>query len=223
MTPLQNLLATSRWAQTLDDAARLRVERDTRERIVPAGGYICRYGETPEYWIGIVDGLVKMSNISPEGKPATFAGLAAGSWFGEGTLLKNEKRRYDVVTLRESRFACMPRETFLWLLDTSIAFNRFLLMQLNERLGQFIGMVEHRLLAAEGRVARSLASLFNPILYPGTDPLLKISQEEIGYLSGLSRQSANRALHRLEEHGLLQVEYGGIRIVDLDGLRRYGD
>jgi hypothetical protein len=62
----------------------------------------------------------------------------------------------------------MPRATFEWLLDTDIDFNRFLLMQLNERLGQFIAMVEYeRLLEPDARVARSLAALFNPVLYPG--------------------------------------------------------
>ena len=57
-------------------------------------------------------------------------------------MLKNEPRRYDVVALRDSLVACISRTTFQWLLDNSIPFNRFLLHQLNERLGQFIGRVE---------------------------------------------------------------------------------
>jgi CRP-like cAMP-binding protein len=61
----------------------------------------------------------------------------------------------------------MPRATFERLLDTNIGFNRFLLMQLNERLAQFIALVEReRLLEPDARVARSLAALFNPVLYP---------------------------------------------------------
>lgn len=93
--------------------------------------------------MGVVDGLLKMSNVSPEGKLATFAGMPAGAWFGEGTVLKNECRKYDVIALRDSRIACRPRATFTWLLDRSIAFDRFLLDHLNERLGQFIAMVEY--------------------------------------------------------------------------------
>ena len=95
-------------------------------------------------------------------------------------------------------------------------------MQLNERLGQFIGMVEFdRMLDVDTRVARCLAALYNTHLYPGTDMLLQISQEEIGYLSGASRQRANQALQVLEKAGLLKVDYGGIQILDLDGLRRF--
>ena len=116
----------------------------------------------------------------------------------------------------------MPKATFIRLLDTSIEFNRFLLHQLNERLGQFIAMVEYdRLLEPDARVARSLAAMFNPYLYPGIGPQLQISQEEIGYLAGLSRQRANQALKTLEKAGLLRVEYGSSTVLDLEGLRKF--
>jgi CRP/FNR family cyclic AMP-dependent transcriptional regulator len=156
-------------------------------------------------------------------RASTFTGIPAGGWFGEGSLLKTEPRRYDVVALRESRIARVPRRTFEWLVNTSIPFNRFLLVQLNERLGQFIGMLEsQRLHDPDARVARCVAGLFNTILYPGIDKKLEVSQEEIGYLAGISRQRVNQALHALEAAGLLKVEYGAIVIIDLDGLRRYG-
>ena len=103
---------------------------------------VLRKGEPAAHWIGVLDGLLKLSNVSPEGKMVTIAGIPAGGWFGEGSLLKDEPRQYDVVALRDSLVALMPRATFSWLLDQSIPFNRFLLVQLNERLGQFIATVE---------------------------------------------------------------------------------
>lgn len=219
---LQNLLRKTLWAKDLTPEQMARVEADTFAQCVPKGGYICRKGEIATTWIGVIDGLAKINNLSAEGKSVTFTGIASGSWFGEGSLLKHEARKYDVVALRDSRIACMPAKTFTWLLDNSLPFTRFLLMQLNERLGQFIGMVEFdRLLDVDARVARCLASLFNSHLYPGTDRLLQISQEEVGYLSGASRQRANQALQVLEKEGLLKVDYGGIQILDLDGLRRF--
>ncbi len=211
------------WAQALSRAELEQVEAEIFERAVPAGGYACRDGEPVSHWLGVVEGLVKLSVVSPHGKAATLAGVPSGGWFGEGSLLKTEPRRYDAVALRESRVAYMPRATFLRLLDTNIGFNRFLLNQLNERLGQFIGMVEHeRLLTPEGRVARCLASLFNGFLYPGATEKLSLSQEEIGYLSGVSRQRVNQALHALELARLLRVEYGGVVVLDPTGLRTYG-
>ena len=213
----------SPWAHSLTPPQMQLVEATLLERRVPAGGYVCRKGEPVEHWVGIVDGLVKMSSLSPTGKVTTLTGLPEGAWFGEGSLLKDEPRKYDVVALRDSRIAWMPRATFDWLLGTSIPFNRFLLLQLNERLGQFIAMIEYeRLLEPDARVARCLAELFNPLLYPGHREQLEISQEEIGYLSGVSRQRVNQALQVLSREGLLDIEYGSIRIRDLARLRRYG-
>ena len=216
------MLRASSWTRSLAPAELERVARETLVRDLPVGVPVCRKGEPVEHWIGLIDGLVKMTSVSPEGKTMTFTGVTSGGWFGEGSLLRDKHRRYDVVTLRDSRVAYMPSATFHWLLDSNIGFNRFLLMQLNERLAQFIAMVEHeRLLETDARVARSLASLFNPLLYPDQATDLQLSQEELGYLCGVSRQRVNQALQRLEKAGLLKVDYGRIRIVDLEGLRSF--
>jgi len=216
------MLRASSWTRSLAPAELERVARETIVRDLPLGVPVCRKGEPVEHWIGLIDGLVKMTSVSPEGKTMTFTGVTSGGWFGEGSLLRDKHRRYDVVTLRESRVAYMPSATFHWLLDSNIGFNRFLLIQLNERLAQFIAMVEHeRLLEPDARVARSLAGLFNPLLYPDQATDVPLSQEELGYLCGVSRQRVNQALQRLEKAGLLKVDYGRIRIVDLEGLRSF--
>ena len=224
MSELLAVLQATPWGRLLNADELRRAAADTFEKRVASGSHVCRKGEPVEAWISVLDGLVKMSSLSPEGKPVTFTGLPTGGWFGEGSLLKHpEARRYDVVALRDSQVAFMTRAAFMRLIDSSIAFNRFLLKQLNERLGQFIAIVEYdRLLEPDARVARCLAQLYNPILYPGTAAQLQLSQEEIGYLSGVSRQRANQALQVLEKAGLLKVEYGGVRVLDVEGLKRFG-
>ena len=219
---LRRMLEASAWARALPAAELDRIASETAVRACPAGGLVCRKGESVEHWIGIVDGLVKMASVSAEGKPMSFTGIGTGGWFGEGSLLKDEPRRYDIVALRDSLVAYMPKATFTRLLDHHLPFNRFLLVQLNERLGQFIGQVEHdRLHGPEARLARSLAGLFNPVLYPGIGPTLPVSQEELGQLVGLSRQRVNQALRVLESRGLLRVEYAGVTVLDLAGLREF--
>jgi CRP-like cAMP-binding protein len=219
---LAEVLRRSRWACDLSDAEFARVESGVFERKIEVGGYVCRKGEPVDHWFGVVEGLLKISSDLESGKTATLTGVPPGGWFGEGSMLKTEPRRYDTIALRDSRVACMRRETFQWLLDHSIGFNRYLLVQLNERLGQFISLLEsERLLDTDARVARCLATLFNPVLYPGLGPQLAISQEEIGYLTGVSRQRVNRSLKVLQFAGYLSVEYGGITIRDLTGLRRF--
>lgn len=223
MPTLSDTLARSPWVAGLTPLQLQRVCDDMLLRDFAVGAYVCRKGETCNQWIGVLDGLVKLHTINRDGKSITFAGIPAGSWFGEGSVLKREDRKYDVIALRESRVAFVPETTFHWLLDQSIPFNRFVLNQLNERLSYFIGMIENdRLLDPDARVARALASLYHPYLYPSTGPRLQLSQEELGYLAGASRQRVNQALQVLSAAGLVRVEYGYITVLDLSGLRAFG-
>lgn len=224
MNTAEELLRNSLWGQSLSADEMARALAGTTEKLFASGSFICRKGEPVAHWIGIIDGLGKMASHWTTGKTTSLTGISIGGWFGEGSLLKEEVRRYDVMALRDTRVAMMNRATFLWLLDHSIAFNRFMIAQLNERLGQFIGMMENeRMLDPDARIARCLASLFNPVLYPGTSRLLQISQEELGYLAGVSRQRTNQGLKVLEDQGMVRSEYGGINVLDLEGLRRFGE
>ena len=174
------------------------------------GDLVCRIGRAPTYWFGVVEGLLKMSNDNADGTSMTYSGLPPGGWFGEGTALKREPYRYNIQALRRSVVAGLPIDDFHWLLDHSIGFNRFVMNQLNERLGQFIAAREtDRLNNPDARVARNLAALFNPVLFPGVGELLRITQQELAYLIGLSRQRVNEALRTLQAQGAIRVEYGG--------------
>lgn len=184
------------------------------------GDYVCRIGRPVTYWFGVIEGLLKMSSETEQGHTVTFSGLPPGGWFGEGTVLKREAYRYNIQALRKSIIAGIPADTFHWLLDHSIGFNRFIMNQLNERLAQFIEAREiDRMNDTDLRVARSLAALFNPVLFPGVGDVLRITQQELAYLVGLSRQRVNEALSTLEAQGTIRVEYGGLRILDLEALR----
>jgi CRP/FNR family transcriptional regulator, cyclic AMP receptor protein len=213
------------WLTRLDDAERARALADLRVVNVAPGELVCRVGRPVTFWFGVIDGLLKMSNDSADsagGIPITFTGVPPGGWFGEGTVLKGEVYRYNIQALRHSVVAGISANTFNWLLDRSIGFNRFVMNQLNERLGQFISAREiDRLTHPDERVARSLAALFHPVLYPGVGELLRITQQELAYLVGLGRQRVNQALRSLQAAQVIQVEYGGVRVLSLERLRTY--
>jgi CRP-like cAMP-binding protein len=215
---LEVLLQNSLWFVGLSAHEQNRVRGDLHVKRIKAEGFVCRRGMAAEHWYGVISGVVKINNVAQSGKSTTLLGVAPGGWFGEGSLLKEESRRYDATALRDAELALMPKSTFLWLLDTSISFNRCLITQLNKRLGQFIATTENeRLLDVDARVARALASLFDD-WYPQQLMALKISQEEVAQLAGLSRQRVNTALKVLEREGLIRVSYGEIHILNLEGL-----
>ena len=211
------------WFGLLKDSEQTRIESQLVVSDPMPGDYVCRMGRQATYWFGVVEGLLKMSTDSASGRTITFTGVPPGGWFGEGTAIKRESYRYNIMALRRSVVAGVPIDTFHWLLDNSIGFNRFVMNQLNERLAQFIEAREiDRSTDPDVRVARNLATLFNPTLYPGVGELLRITQQELAYLVGLSRQRVNVALNRLEEQGAIRIEYGGMRVLDITALRSSG-
>ena len=213
-------LRTIPWLARIAPDERARAVDALRVVEARAGDLVCRVGRPVTYWFGVLSGLLKMSSDTPQGQTMTFTGLPPGGWFGEGTAIKREPYRYNVQALRTSLVAGLPVDTFHWLLDHSIGFNRFVMNQLNERLGQFIAAREiDRIGNPELRVARSLAILFNPVLYPGVGEVLRTTQQELAYLVGLSRQRVNEALATLQAQGVIRVEYGGVRVLDLEALR----
>jgi CRP/FNR family cyclic AMP-dependent transcriptional regulator len=208
------------WLPLLAPLERERVMDDLQTTEAQSGEYVCRMGHPVTYWFGVLDGLLKMSADSADGQSITFTGMPPGGWFGEGTALKREIYRYNVRALRKSLVVGLNVDTFHWLLDHSISFNRFVMNQLNKRLAQFIAAREiDRMSNPDLRVARSLAALFNLVLYLGMGEVLRITQQELAYLVGLSRQRVNEALTVLAERGAIQVEYGGLRVLSLQALR----
>ena len=208
------------WMQLLLPDERERAVRGLQVTEACIGEFVCHAGRPVSYWFGLIDGLLKMSADNVDGMSMTFTGVPPGGWFGEGTCIKSEPYRYNIQALRKSVVAGLPIETFHWLLDNSLGFNRFIMNQLNERLGQFIAAREiDRISNPDVRVARSLAALFNPLLYPSVGAVLRITQQELAYLVGLSRQRVNEALSTLEAHGAIRVEYGGLRVSNLLALR----
>lgn len=207
---------------SLPAPVRERVQADVYETYHGEKEIVARKGEPVNVWLGVAEGLVKVTDVIRNGKVVMYGGIPAGAWIGEGSIIKRQPRRYDVVAVRPTRLVHVPGATFRWLLQTRFEFGQFVMEHLNERLGQFMSMIEtDRLSDPIARVARAISSLFNPVLTPGMGPFLEVSQEEIGELAGLSRQRTNAAIQALSKAGLVRPAYGGVFIVDLAALRAY--
>jgi CRP/FNR family transcriptional regulator, cyclic AMP receptor protein len=217
---VDELLAQSPWFVALDEFAKARVRADVLERGVCAGQSLGRHGDRQQMWFGVLEGLIKWSITARDGQTVTLGGQSIGSWFGEGTLIRNAPRESDLIALRDSRVAQIPRATFAWLRENQPSFNEFLLLQVNERLHWFMGAVAaHGLLDTDSLVARALVGMVQPLSNPSGAVHLPLSQEELANLAAVSRQTCNKAMTRLKSAGLVRTEYGGIVVLNLPGLR----
>ncbi len=215
------LLTQQTWWSQVSERARAEVLERAGERVLAAGEVLGRYGEMQNQWYGVLEGFLKWSVGREDGQTATLGGQLPGSWFGEATLLLGRPRMGEVVAVRFSRVLTLDQETFHWLRRTEAAFGEWLLSHLVARIDWMMrNTAAHRLLDTEGLVAQSLVAMTHPLNNPRQDLFLCISQEELASLVTVSRQSCNKALASLQKKGLLRMEYGGIAVSDIEGLRR---
>jgi len=216
---IDELFAQSTWFPKLDEAAQARVRAAASERAVAADQALGHHGERQHVWFGMLEGLIKWSITARDGQTVTLGGQSAGSWFGEGTLIRNKPRESDLIALRDSRVVQIPRATFEWLREQQPSFNDFLLRQVNERLHWFMGAVAaHGLLDTDSLVARALVGMVQPLSNPSGAAHLPLSQEELANLAAVSRQTCNKAMTRFKNAGLVRTGYGGIVVLDVAGL-----
>lgn len=220
---LERLFTRYAWFRSLAPEHQALIVTTSHTETLESGDYVARRNAPSDYWLGVHSGLLKLAIYNASGRSCTLSGVPPGGWFGEGSVIKRELRRYDVIAIQPSVVAFVPSETFHALLAVSLPFTGFVIHQLNNRMGEFIASIQNsRLLDVEARVAQSLAQLFNPDLYPETGRVLSISQEEVGLLIGVSRQRINQALQSLERLGLVSLSYNQIEVLDLNGLLAFG-
>ncbi|MDP1742479.1 MAG: Crp/Fnr family transcriptional regulator [Polaromonas sp.] len=215
--PSTHFLQQHNWFTQLPPAQQAHVAERTFTLAGLKGDVMLHAGAEVKGWYAVLSGLVKLQSSSGQGRVSAFLGVPDGEWFGEGSTLKTERRRYEVIALRDTVLLCLPRAQFDDLLAHSLPFNHFLVGHLNRRLGQAMTIIEAgRLRAPEQRVALYLSRLF----WHGRRRLV-LSQEELGHLAGLSRQTVNRALKSMEEQGLVSLDFGRVTILDADALAAY--
>ncbi len=212
--PAAQFFKTQPWFATLAQPMQQTILE--RSGIEPGskGQVLLRAGDDVKGWYAVLSGLVTLQSESAQGRRQGFLGIPGGQWFGEGSVLKREPRRYNAIALRDTELLCLPRDLFDALRAASLPFNHYLADHLNMRLGQAMTIIETmRLRTPEQRVAMYLG----PRLWQGSRRM-GLSQEELGVLAGLSRQTVNRVLNDFERQQLVVLEFGRIAIRDEAGL-----
>ncbi|HCY15524.1 MAG: Crp/Fnr family transcriptional regulator [Curvibacter sp. GWA2_64_110] len=213
----RHFLATQPWFNALDAASQAQLTQRVEVLQAGKGQTVLGAGEPVQGWYAVLSGLVKLQTEAADGRRSAFIGVPDGEWFGEGSVLKEERRRYAVVALRDSWLMCLPRDVFTELQQGNLRFNQYLVQHFNMRLGQAMTLIEaSRIRAPEHRVALYLSRLF----WRSTRRLY-LTQEELGTLVGLSRQTVNRVLRQLAERGIVSSDLGRVVILDDAALGRY--
>jgi len=215
--PAPRFISAQPWFASVPAALQERLRDEVFAVQGDKGAVMMPAGSAVEGWHAVLSGLVMLQSPASKGRSSAFIGVPDGEWFGEGSAMKPEPRKYNVVALRPTTLLCLPLPLFATLRDSSLAFNQFLVQHLNMRLGQAMTIIEAgRTQSPEHRVALYLSRLF----WRSTRRL-NLTQDELGQLVGLSRQTVDRVLRTLEGLGIVSLDFGKVAIVDDDALNAY--
>jgi CRP/FNR family cyclic AMP-dependent transcriptional regulator len=184
---------------------------------------IFQKGDPGASMMAVIRGRVKICSHSAEGKELVLNIINRGGLFGEIALLDGEPRTADAVALEETDLLVLERARFLPFLTANPDIALRLLTVLCKRLRQTSEHLEDVLfLEAPSRLARWLLRLGEtfgkPAGHHGMLLDIKLSQQQIGSLIGVSRESVNKHLGDWQRAGLVAIESGFITLMDPEAL-----
>ena len=173
------------------------------------GEVIYAQGDLADSVYFIVDGRVKITVLSEQGKERIIAFLGPSDFFGEGCLDGGRPRRSTVMATSHSTIgrvtAKIVRQALAEDISFSNAFFRFLLDR-NEKLKE--DLIDQLFSSSEKRLARILLTLANveaTIDHPRTIDL-PITQETLANMVGTTRSRINQFMTKFRKLG--HIEYG---------------
>ena len=202
----------------LGEEAIARIAALCVRRQLSAGEVLFVKGDEGDALYGIRRGQIRIATGTESGKRLTLNVLGPGDLLGEIALLDGRSRTADAIAAEPSELFMVRRQDFLRLLEREPRIAVHLMELLCERV-RWISerMEETALLPLEVRLARRIRTLADDF---GTD--LHISQEELGILLGVTRESINRQLQQWRREGLVELGRSRIRLLDPERLAMLG-
>jgi len=225
-TELVRLRSGAWFGQLAPERAQALLAASRLKRLA-AGETLFMRGDEADGLFAVLDGSLRISGMTADGKEAILSIIDAPQWFGEIAVFDGLPRTHDAVAEGATRLLHVPRIALDALLQVDPIWWRELgqLMAWRTRL-VMIGMEDLALHPAEVRLARRLLMLVQAgqqgqagqMLHQGQPVVLPIGQQQLGMMLSLSRQTVNQLLHGLQEQGILQVAYGRIELRDMAAL-----
>jgi len=210
----------SRWpdARRADLMKSARLERYSRRTQVLA------HDRHRRELLVVVSGCLEISSMSTHGRKYVNALLGPGQVAPLVRLLDDVPLAYDYHAHEDSVIVHLPCDAVIAVLDAEPILWRDVAKLGLQRQRLSIVLLQNQMLnSIRGRVAATLMSLIH--FYSGqgdgdATPLVRLSQNDLAAMLGLSRQTINKELGRLVEEGAIDMSYKRIRIVDAERLAR---
>ncbi|MDP6350932.1 MAG: Crp/Fnr family transcriptional regulator [Alphaproteobacteria bacterium] len=187
-----------------------------RQRRCVAGELLFQKGDAGDSLLAILNGHIKISTLSGDGKEIVLNILGPGELFGEIALIDGKERSADAHTMEPSELLVIDGRDFMPFLNARPELSTRLLVVLCERIRWVSDLYEDAVfLNLPSRLAKHLmrlAASYGETIDSGTRITLKLSQQDLGNLLGTSRESINKQLRAWQATGLISVDRGLITI-----------
>lgn len=157
----------------------------------------------------VLTGQLLISGLHQSGQQALLTLISPGQWLGEIALFDQKSRTHDAVALQDTVLWFIPKAVLAQLVHTEPlwwqAFGQLLTVKLRML---FVELEDRAVLSAPQRLARRLCLLSQQ------QARIPLSQEQLGQLLSLSRQTTNQLLRQFAHAGYIQTSYGCIEVLN---------
>lgn len=204
-----------RGAVSIPEAARERLFAAGTRKKLKAGQAIWHQGDVANGFFGIISGIVQASKMGPDGTRTIFALYGEGDVAGDGAYFTKSERQATMEARAAAEIVWISDTIFRRKLATDTEVLLLLLRSVSGQLQETIQLIDHaRRLSAADRLAAVLA-----MFRCDDDGVIDATHQELAELVGVSRVSLGTALGQLAKIGVVQRNYGSIRIMNRAALK----
>ena len=201
----------------LEPDTRALLERSARLVAVPAQARIYGPGQTPESFLLLLDGTVRVQQVSDSGRELVLYRVTAGESCALTTacLMGHDDYSAEAVAETAVRAVAVPRSIFDDLVARSAVFRRFVFRAFSHRITSLFRVIDDvAFQRLDSRLALKLVELSR-----GTDGVVA-TQQQLAAELGTAREVVSRVLGELGRRGVVSIGRGTIQILDRPALDR---
>jgi CRP/FNR family transcriptional regulator, cyclic AMP receptor protein len=216
------VLKSSEWFAALEPAFQQAVLASSRVRVLAAGNAVFHRGDPSDGIYCVLSGAIRFGAVTPSGRESMVGLVEAPEWFGEIALFDGGVRTHDAWADVTSTVLHVPLRHLTRMLASDPGAWQHVGRLVVRKLRIALALLEDLALEPPRvRLARCLINLFEGYGGRKAEPpyRVRVSQERLGMMLSLSRQTVNELLRQMDQESIIQCERGGVRILDPGRLR----
>lgn len=219
---MNDAVLQTEWINRFEGLSRL--EPEVKDRLVrasrighwPAGTVIFGPEKTPDSLLMLLDGTVRVQQLSEQGREIVLYRVHAG----ESCVLTNacvlafEDSAAEGIAETDITAAAIPRDVFDELVSRSPSFRRFLFSAYSKRITDLFMVIEEiAFQRMDIRLAQKLLELVR------ADGIIKTTHQKMAAELGTAREVVSRQLAEFQRRGWVAQSRGTIELLDEAALR----